>query len=68
MDDHFHLLVEPPENNVSLGMRHLNGVYIQRFNRKHNHVGHVYQDPLKPLLFKIFDGVVSLHCLKSGSR
>ena len=29
--------------NVSLGMRHLNGVYTQAFNRRHHRVGHVFQ-------------------------
>ncbi|PCK04692.1 MAG: hypothetical protein COA42_18985 [Alteromonadaceae bacterium] len=35
MGNHYHLLVETPESNLSLGMRHLNGVYTQKFNRKH---------------------------------
>ena len=33
MGNHYHLLVETPDGNVSAGMRHLNGVYTQRFNR-----------------------------------
>lgn len=35
MDNHFHLLIETPEPNLSSGMRQLNGVYTQRFNRYH---------------------------------
>ena len=31
MDNHFHLLVETPEANLSRGMRQLNGVYTQTF-------------------------------------
>jgi REP element-mobilizing transposase RayT len=32
MDNHYHLLIETPEGNLSKGVRHLNGVYTQRFN------------------------------------
>ena len=32
MDNHYHLLVETPEGNLSTGMRQLNGVYTQKFN------------------------------------
>jgi Transposase IS200 like. len=31
MDNHFHLLIETPEGKLSKGMRHLSGVYTQRF-------------------------------------
>ncbi len=50
MDNHYHLLVETPEGNLSLGMRQLNGVYTQRFNRKHNQVGHVFQGRFKSII------------------
>jgi REP element-mobilizing transposase RayT len=43
MTNHYHLLVETPEANLSRGMRQLNGVYTQRFNRAHEHVGHILQ-------------------------
>lgn len=43
MTNHYHLLVETPEPNLSRGMRQLNGVYAQRFNRRHDRVGHVFQ-------------------------
>ena len=35
MDNHYHLFIETPEGNLSQGMRQLNGVYTQRFNRCH---------------------------------
>lgn len=50
MDNHYHLLVETPEGNLSLGMRQLNGVYTQRFNRCHGRVGHVFQGRYKAIL------------------
>ncbi len=43
MDNHYHLLVETPEGNLSPGMRQLNGTYTQRYNKRHEHVGHVFQ-------------------------
>ena len=50
MGNHYHLLVETPEGNLSLGMRQLNGVYTQRFNRTHNRVGHVFQGRYKSIV------------------
>ena len=35
MDDHYRLVVEVPEANLSKGMRQLNGVYTQRYNSRH---------------------------------
>jgi len=43
MDNHYHLLVETPQANLSRGMRELNGVYTQGFKRRHARVGHVLQ-------------------------
>lgn len=43
MDNHYHILIETPDSNLSKGMRQLNGVYTQYFNRTHKRVGHVYQ-------------------------
>ncbi len=50
MDNHFHLLVETPAANLSRGMRQLNGVYTQRFNRRHRKVGHLFQGRFKAIL------------------
>ena len=47
MDNHYHVLLETAEGNLSKGMRHLNGVYTQYFNRQHNRVGHVFQGRFK---------------------
>lgn len=43
MGNHFHLVFETPEANLSRGMRHLNGVYTQGFNYHHQRTGHVFQ-------------------------
>jgi len=50
MDNHYHILIETIEGNLSKGMRHLNGVYTQKSNRKHGRVGHVYQGRYKAIL------------------
>jgi putative transposase len=50
MGNHYHLLVETPEPNLVQGMRRLNGVYTQAFNRRHARVGHVLQGRYKSIL------------------
>ena len=49
MTNHYHLLVETPEGNLSKGMRQLNGVYTQHFNRRHGRAGHVFQARFKAI-------------------
>ncbi|MGY4707263.1 REP-associated tyrosine transposase [Candidatus Bipolaricaulota sp. J31] len=50
MGNHYHLLIETPEANLSRGMRQLNGVYTQRFNRRHKRSGHLFQGRYKAIL------------------
>ena len=50
MNNHYHLLVETEDANLSLGMRQLNGVYTQRFNKRHDRVGHLFQGRYKAIL------------------
>ena len=50
MSNHYHLLMETPEANLAQGMRQLNGLYTQRFNRAHGRVGHVFQGRYKAIL------------------
>lgn len=50
MTNHYHVLVETPSANLSRGMQRLNGVYTQRFNRRHARVGHVLQGRFKAIL------------------
>lgn len=50
MTNHYHLVVETPEGNLSQGMRQLNGVYTQLVNRHHRRVGHVFQGRYKAIL------------------
>ena len=50
MTNHYHLLIETIEPTLSRGMRHLNGVYTQEFNRRHRRTGHVFQGRFKAIL------------------
>jgi hypothetical protein len=50
MTNHYHVVVETPEANLSSGMRQLNGVYTQRTNRRHGLVGHLFQGRFKAIL------------------
>jgi REP element-mobilizing transposase RayT len=50
MGNHYHLVVETPRPNLSLGMRQLNGVYARRYNRRHGRCGHVFQARYRSIL------------------
>lgn len=50
MDNHYHLLIETLNANLSLGMRQLNGVYTQYYNRRHKKPGHIFQGRFKSIL------------------
>jgi hypothetical protein len=50
MDNHYHLILETPEGNLSRGMRQLNGIYTQKHNWKHLKTGHVFQGRYKAIL------------------
>jgi len=39
MPNHYHLFLHTPFGQLSRPMRHLNGIFTQRFNRKYNRVG-----------------------------
>ncbi len=52
MSNHYHLVIETPDGNLSKGMRQLNGVYTQRFNNRHKRVGHIFQGRYKAILIQ----------------
>jgi REP element-mobilizing transposase RayT len=52
MGNHYHLLIETPDGNLSLGMRQLNGVYTQLFNNRHRRTGHLFQGRYKAILIQ----------------
>jgi putative transposase len=50
MGNHYHLLLETPRANLSLGMRQLNGLYARRWNLRHGRCGHVFQARFRSIL------------------
>ena len=52
MTNHYHLLIETPDANLSIGMRQLNGVYTQLFNKWRNRSGHLFQGRYKAILLQ----------------
>ena len=52
MNNHYHLVIETPDGNLSKGMRQLNGVYTMRFSRRHGSIGHVFQGRYKAILIQ----------------
>ncbi len=52
MDNHYHIVIETLDGNLSKGMRQLNGVYTQVFNKKYHRVGHIFQGRYKAILIQ----------------
>jgi len=50
MDNHFHLLLETPEANLSRTMQWLGVSYSVWFNRRHQRAGHLFQGRFKAFL------------------
>lgn len=50
MDNHYHLLIEIMQPDISEGMSWLNGVYTQKINRRRKRVGHLFQGRFKSVL------------------
>jgi len=50
MPNHYHMLVQTPDGNISRAMRHINGVYTQRFNRRHRLDGQLFRGRYKSIL------------------
>ena len=55
MSNHYHLLVQTPDSNLSRAIRHLNGVYTQRYNRMHHFDGQLFRGRYKAILAKLYD-------------
>ena len=50
MPNHYHLLLETPDSNLSRLMQQLNGRYTQSFNRRRKRVGPLFQGRYKAIL------------------
>jgi len=52
MSNHYHLLLETPDGNLSQIMRHINGAYTTYFNVKRKRAGHLFQGRFKAILIE----------------
>lgn len=52
MTNHFHLVVQTPQPNLSRGMHWLNGRYAAWFNSRHQRVGHLFQGRFHSVLIE----------------
>lgn len=50
MGNHYHFVIQTRLPNLSLLMRHINGLFTQRFNQRHRKVGHLFQGRFKAVL------------------
>jgi REP element-mobilizing transposase RayT len=66
MDNHYHLLLQTPQGNLSRAMRHLDGIYTQRFNRAHHRDGPLFRGRYRAILIdaeEYFLAVIRyIHC------
>ncbi len=50
LGNHYHLLVQTPDANLSRCMRHINGVYTQRYNSRHSLDGQLFRGRYKAIV------------------
>jgi REP element-mobilizing transposase RayT len=50
MGNHYHLCLMTPEGNLSRVMRHLDGLYTQRFNKAHSSDGPIFKGRYKAIV------------------
>lgn len=55
MGNHYHLAIETPEPNLSEGMRWLQSVYANRYNRHRKERGHLFQGRFKSVIVEDWD-------------
>ena len=48
--NHYHLLVQTPDANLFRSMRHLGGVYTQRYNKSHGCEGQLFKGRYKSIV------------------
>ena len=52
MKNHYHILMQTPNANLSRIMRHIDGIYTQQFNRKYNLDGPLFRGRYKSILIE----------------
>lgn len=62
MDTNYHLALQTPQGNLQRLMRHINGLYTQRFNRAHKRGGPLFQGLYKDTLINADKYLASVVC------
>ena len=52
LDNHYHMAIETPDSNLSIGMQWLQSTYANRFNHLVKERGHVFQGRYKNLVIE----------------
>ncbi len=52
LNDHYHFILETPDGNLSRGMRQVNGLYTQAFNRKYRRRGPLFGERFRSIVFE----------------
>ena len=52
MDNHYHLLLQTPDAPLSRAIRHIDGIYTQRFNRAHRRDGSLFRGRYRAILIE----------------
>ena len=60
MTDHYHLIVETPQPNLSLAVQWLNVSYATYYNKKHRRNGHLFQGRFKAILINADEYIIQL--------
>ncbi len=50
MTNHYHILLQTPDGNISRCMRHLNSIYTQKYNKRHGFDGQLFRGRYKSIL------------------
>lgn len=55
MSNHYHLILETPDANLSKAMHYINGSYTTYINEKRKRSGHLFQglSPISPILYHL---------------
>ncbi len=61
LEDHYHLILETPQGNLSKGMRQINGLYTQSFNRKYRRQGPLFGERFKSIIIEKARYLLPLH-------
>ena len=68
MDNHYHLLLQTSRGGLSRAMRHLDGIYTQRFNRRHGRDGPLFRGRYRAILIGCGSLCTTLKSPREGCR